>query len=278
LLEFGYLRLGGFESSVSESVEKGFSNPLLLGLYGNLFSLGRSVFLYSPPTILLLFAFREFYRRQRAEALLFVSIIAIYFLVYSSFGDWHGGWAWGPRYLLPMLPFMIIPVGYFLEGGAKLAIAAAITAAGVFVQVLGLGVSYGNVYWDWVKMGLYPDSAFLFVPEISPIPTHFNNLIDGRYVDLWLVWVYRTFGAEVLAWTASVLLFVLGISVFLLRGMGPRLRSGVRSRRGHELPGRGPVILSGAKNLEAFAIRRFRSFANAQDDRGRKQSGRKRSG
>ena len=29
--------------------------------------------------------------------------------------DWHGGWAIGPRYLIPAIPFMLVPLADWLE-------------------------------------------------------------------------------------------------------------------------------------------------------------------
>ena len=147
----------------------GWSNPLWLGLYANLFSPGRSLFLYSPPAVLTLFALGRFYRRQPAEAVLFVAIFLLYLLPYSVYGHWHGGWAWGPRLLLPILPFLLLPAGYFVDSHRHRVVAALLTVLGMGVQVLGVTVNYSYVHWDWLRLGLSLEKPdYLFLPQISP--------------------------------------------------------------------------------------------------------------
>src|SRR4051794_30980597 len=100
ILYLNQIRFGNPLSFNAPSQAKGFSTPIWFGLYANLFSVGRSIFLYSPPTLLALFTFREFYRQRRAEAMLFLIIGSLYLLFYSTYGFWDGGWAFGPRFLL----------------------------------------------------------------------------------------------------------------------------------------------------------------------------------
>src|SRR5205085_2923118 len=85
IMSLNYLKFGTVWTFEAPAQAKGFSTPLWVGLYGNLFSAGRSIFLYSPPTLLALYAFRPFYRAHRAEALLFLSIPALYLLFYSNY-------------------------------------------------------------------------------------------------------------------------------------------------------------------------------------------------
>jgi hypothetical protein len=77
------------------------------GLYGLLLSPGKSLFLYAPPLLLAVAGLPFFLRRNRAATLVFVAAPVVYLVVYGSKGGWHGG-GWGPRYLVPALPFMAI--------------------------------------------------------------------------------------------------------------------------------------------------------------------------
>jgi hypothetical protein len=45
-------------------------------------------------------------RDHRAEATLFLAIVAFFLLLNSAFNGWPGGWAAGPRYLVPAVPFL----------------------------------------------------------------------------------------------------------------------------------------------------------------------------
>lgn len=49
-------------------------------------------------------------RRLRSEGLVCIAMIAHVLLFNVSFKAWHGGWACGPRYLIPALPFLALPI------------------------------------------------------------------------------------------------------------------------------------------------------------------------
>ncbi|MFN8484574.1 MAG: phospholipid carrier-dependent glycosyltransferase [Anaerolineae bacterium] len=209
----------GHALNFGPQVAPGFSTPLWVGLYGYLLSPGRSVFLYSPPLALAAFAFVEFWRGFRRESLLFLSIGGIYLLVFSSYQYWHGGWSYGPRYLFTPLPFLIIPLAYLFRSWRGVLAVAVFAALGVGVAFLGIALNYNEVYFDWIRMGLVPEDAYLWVPQISAIPTHAADLLAGRYIDLWLVWVYQQFGVGVALLTAAVPLTLLAVAVGLLRDL-----------------------------------------------------------
>jgi hypothetical protein len=73
-------------------------------------------------------------------------------------------------------------------------------------------------------MNLKPGNAYLFVPDISPLPTHLRALLAGRNIDLWLLEVYKQFGIYVFLLTVSVPLLILAGSLNLL-GKLPRIKS-----------------------------------------------------
>lgn len=49
-------------------------------------------------------------RSTRTEAVLFASIATAFLLMNASFNGWHGGYSFGPRYLIPALPFLALPL------------------------------------------------------------------------------------------------------------------------------------------------------------------------
>ena len=61
------------------------------------------------------------------------AIIASAFLVNLSYPEWSGGWSTGPRLLVPMFPFAMLPVAALLAVGGRsaTAIAAILAVAGV---------------------------------------------------------------------------------------------------------------------------------------------------
>jgi hypothetical protein len=217
IMWLNHMRWGAYLNFNPDVSAEGFTLAgLPAGLYGNLLSPGRSVFLYSPPVLLGLVGFWPFFRRQRVEAGLFLAIAAATLLFFSAYGYWDGGWAWGPRYLAPTIPFLVLPLGYLFGSFRRLLAIAAAAALGAGVQVLGVAVNVSYVYWDWVRMNLSPATANLYVPELSAVPTHLRDLLAGYNVDLWLVWVYHRFGPGVAAASVVPPALILAGGLYLL--------------------------------------------------------------
>lgn len=75
----------------------GFSYPFKEALWGMSFSDYRGVIWYVP--YLLPFFLFDF---KKTEIRMVLLSFLIFFVVLTSFHFWHGGWCYGPRYLLPM--------------------------------------------------------------------------------------------------------------------------------------------------------------------------------
>ena len=65
-------------------------------------------------------------------------------------------------------------------------------------------------------MNLTPENSYLFLPDLSLVPTHFRALFDNRHIDLWLLEVYKQFGVSMLLLTLSIPLAILAGSLALL--------------------------------------------------------------
>jgi len=106
-----------------------------------------------------------------------------------SFGSepiaWSGGVAWGPRYLIPVLPFIMIILGnifFHLNRKALKLFVIGLCAAGFYVNLTGILIwfQYGLVYgWDREGLGNYPNSLEIMAwsPLYSPIVLHTKALM-----------------------------------------------------------------------------------------------------
>jgi MFS family permease len=78
-----------------------------------MFTAYRGLF-YSAPWLLLGFGgslFMILQRRFRAESIVSLSIVLLFVWMTSSLIDsWHGGWSLGSRYMIPAIPFLVIPI------------------------------------------------------------------------------------------------------------------------------------------------------------------------
>lgn len=86
-------------------------------LWGITFGSFRGLFFLSP---VLLLAFPGFYRLARDRAWCPEFLVCLWaglsFLLFNgSSVMWEGGFAVGPRYLVPMLPFMVLPIIFFVN-------------------------------------------------------------------------------------------------------------------------------------------------------------------
>ncbi len=172
----------------AEASLEGFGTPMLVGLYGQLFSSGKSVFLYAPVLIASWAGFVLFRRKFGSEALLFLSIFAVNLLFYSKFLSWAGDGSWGPRYIVPFIPLLLIPVGSVLssETAGRLiwGTFAFLVVVGLLVQIGGVAIYFGSYLRE---IGEYPytrefsDPLFLanshFVPNYSPLYGHWKMLV-----------------------------------------------------------------------------------------------------
>lgn len=185
--EFGY----GLEPHA------GFTTPVLDGISYLLLSSGKSLFLYAPPLALAVAGAPMFWRRHRAEAAVVALVFLVQLLYYARWWAWHGDWAWGPRYLVLPVPFLMLwscplfewllrevrrarevpslPTPWHrLRGTIVSALAGAIILAGVWVALLGTAIDYG-AYYSVVgsQLGHGVDVGMArVVPAFSPILGH----------------------------------------------------------------------------------------------------------
>jgi hypothetical protein len=84
-------------------------------LWGLSFSPYRGLFFLSPFLLLAAPGYVLWARRRDPRWLLFLAVPVACFLTISMFQGWWGGLAVGPRYLIPILPFLAVPVIFVLD-------------------------------------------------------------------------------------------------------------------------------------------------------------------
>ena len=193
VLRTGYEGDHGF-ATFPYSGKPGFSANLLVGLYGNLFSVGRSVFLYSPPALLGVVFFGVLWRVRPRFARLALVAALYYLLVWSKWWAWYGGACWGNRTLLPVLPLLMPAVAAGWErvrgkGLARPALFAAVLVLGVLVQVPALLVFPGDHYLRVIGPRYENEYRIHFVPHASPLAGHTGILLNRPFADSDLLWL-----------------------------------------------------------------------------------------
>jgi len=122
----------------------GLVPPSWDSVFGITFSPYRGLFLLSPFLLLAPVGLYEMTRHSRTRELaVMLLVIAVGIFAYNaSYWVWDGGGAVGPRFLVPMLPFLSLPIIFVLDAAnrawqrAAIWLLALLSIAGVWVQFL----------------------------------------------------------------------------------------------------------------------------------------------
>ncbi|MBL8148849.1 MAG: phospholipid carrier-dependent glycosyltransferase [Blastocatellia bacterium] len=92
-----------------------FSTAFWSSLYQLLFGYGKGLFLFSPVVILGLVTWHRFHKFAPFLSILLMATVFARIIFISCFEMWHAGFCLGPRYLLMIVPFLILPFGMWLK-------------------------------------------------------------------------------------------------------------------------------------------------------------------
>ncbi len=212
------------------------------GLTGQLVSPGRGLLLYCPILLLSLGGAIAYTRRFRAEGLLALAVILIHLLLYGKWFMWHGGYAWGPRFLIPTLPFWALYLSPIMAHAFPNE--AEVAEAGPDVQPDRPALADLLTSPAMVRLAVVSLFALSLIPQIQTVLLDFapfqNSLLDTglplfdrktffdpQYAPLFTAWPTITAATLDLAWAwqgnfngpllAVLGLNLIGAAVFLLR-------------------------------------------------------------
>lgn len=155
LLWHNYLRFGtpfktGYEGEA-------FSTFPLVGIMGLLVSPGKSVFVFAPPLVLSALLWPRFKRHHAtlARSILIMTTCAL--LYYGSWWAWHGGWVWGPRFLVPLIPLWCLAWGEIPSQRVWWLAAVMIFLLGIGVQIAGTFTDTNLAYFEAFAGATDPD-------------------------------------------------------------------------------------------------------------------------
>ena len=168
IMIYNYLRFGGPLETGYEKI----SGRFLLGFFGILFSPGKSLFLFNPLTLFGCLAFMFFLREQRKTALLFGWLVVSHLVLFSFWHSWQGGMSWGPRLMLVVLPYLILPIGFLLrehKQAVKIPVLLALVV-GILIQLPSVTVNVARYYYEMSRdFGSLGHDQILFSPEYSQL-------------------------------------------------------------------------------------------------------------
>ena len=199
VLEFGY----------REPVDPGFTTPLWEGAAGLLLSPEKSVLLFAPAIVLVPFAAVAAWRRDRATTATALALFGVVFVLDATWHSWEGGWAWGPRLLIPGVAVVLVLLAPWIgEDRRRMRVTGALFATGFvlsFCAVLApLGLQLLGPQ-DALEKRAGSDGPQI-VRQYAEVPALARRTIaasgapgipadaNRRYINLWQALVYLEFG------------------------------------------------------------------------------------
>ncbi len=142
------------------------------GLYGFLFSYGKSIFIYNPILILVVATMGDVIKQKKYLAFGVALIFLTYICFFSIFTSWMAG-PWGTRYLFPIISVMMILVPFGLKSlgnqteKIKKALLIVIISFGFFIN---LPTFFVDVYkWELLgrNSGTFNRHEMTYLPSLS---------------------------------------------------------------------------------------------------------------
>ncbi len=200
-------------------------NDVVDSIIGYQISFGRSIWLYSP--ILLAGAVGFWINRKRGGIRFLLALVLALIVFPASFGVihhqlWWSGTGWGPRYLLPLVPVLMLGVFPLLERlrtikfGVWHALFAGLASISVMIQLIGMLVFAGDYFSKLSDAGIVVWEKGLWTWQWSSIR---QNLILLDFNDLNVAWVQAHVStvSGILAMLATITLILGGSGLWFFR-------------------------------------------------------------
>ncbi|HXT35062.1 MAG TPA: hypothetical protein VN837_05755 [Chloroflexota bacterium] len=178
---YNLVRFGGIlnDGHATNAADRLLLHPWV-GIVGMTISPGKGLLWYSPTILFALVALPRFYARHRATARVALSMALLSLVPYLFVPDWYGGDAWGPRFVLPVLPLLMLPAvecpPLLLATWRRRAAAAVVILWSLTMQVTGQLVSYPLRLRAAERAGISP-TQLAWDPRHTPILDQLGTLI-----------------------------------------------------------------------------------------------------
>ncbi len=154
------------------------------GVVGLLVSPGEGLLWYCPCVLLSVIALRKIKNRW-LEAWTIIALAAASLLLHSLWSAWDGGWSWGPRLLLPVLPGLVALTGVLSNGWRKVLVAFAIVG---FLLTAPNLISFYSRYLSEANEQGVTDADLMWRASRSPLlhqwAAAYRQVQDARQYDV----------------------------------------------------------------------------------------------
>ena len=208
-------------SSLAFSANAHAPEPLmqLFNYFGLLFSPGIGLLFFAPILFTVFFSFSDFFRKHKIETAFILAMVSYFIIQMGGFGHWHGLNSWGARYLIPMIPFLLLPLGASIESRKFKKMRIVIIILGGFGFLANIAYTSMDVNWFvWAQPGyekglyslgnsltqLYIHQATIWTFEYSQLTNTIIVFFTGFHPDIYLL---KLFGLQI--YTVSVVSLLL---------------------------------------------------------------------
>jgi hypothetical protein len=165
----------GFTTFMPYSGLPSFSYPIVLGLTGNLFALGKSIFLFNPFLIYIFIADYKYKVHM-------IIMLIITLLIYSKWWAWYGGYSFGTRfYIFAVIPSIYAYLNYIeKEGIIRKILGLFVLFFSMWVAICGKHFGMEGLSNVCASNNYALESVCWYIPEFSPLiyPIINNDLIQ----------------------------------------------------------------------------------------------------
>ena len=186
-------------SPVSSGYQPDFVNPLSVGVYGLLFSAGKSIFLFAPILVLYIAAARDLWRAESTRNLVrwSAALLVIQILFYARWWAWGGEDAWGPRFLI--LSMMVGQIVVVTSRVAMTKTFAALAAVSFAIHLMAVIIGpHTSLVTGYLRQPMIED--IMLTREHSSPVTYDDIRFNPKYSQVtqtWQLLCLRLFGVRI---------------------------------------------------------------------------------
>jgi len=169
---YGSILSFGKANPIDISARAAQSTHFIKGAYYYLISPGKGVILFNLPIILSFIGLVKVPKERRKEVVLLLLIFIVNLLFFVKCFSRGSLFSWGPRYLLPSIPFLVLLIGYYYEGYKGFMgrfYVWLLSAVGFFVMLPCMFINQSKFYLFVVEELNLDEYLISFIPDLSPI-------------------------------------------------------------------------------------------------------------